>query len=205
MFLPENNTKYPLVPLNPTASPFFPLKESFLKCPTNPKYHPSKTRPSRTLYTQPSRTHYTRSPSVVNKQTHKNKKTHRQHKQHDRHGQRGHKHTAKEPHVQRRKMPTDIIQTQYKKSHRNKFNNLTTKPDVYAVTRPLTTHQHIKKLKRTPNHKKKYGKSPIRSRSISDQQQPEKTSSHHFIRQNHQDQTPVAIGPQITLTQSPTR
>jgi hypothetical protein len=41
VFLPENNTKYPSVPLNPAdASPFFPLKEPFHKCPTNPKYHP---------------------------------------------------------------------------------------------------------------------------------------------------------------------
>ena len=203
MFLPENNTRYPLVSLNPTASPFFPLQEPFLKCPTNPKYHPSKTRPSRTLYTPPSSTHYKRSPSVTNKQTHKNKKTHRQHKQHDLHGQRGHKNTAKEPHVQRRKMHTDIIQTQYKNSHRNKFNNLKTKPDVSAVTRPLKTHQHIKKLKKTQKRKKKYEKSPMRSQTISDQQQPEKRSSHHFIRQNHQDQNPVAIGPQITTNQNP--
>ncbi len=76
VFLPENNTKYPYVPLNPTASPFFPLKQPFLKSPTNPKYHPSKTRPSRTLYTPPSHTHYTRPPSVANIQTHKNKKLH---------------------------------------------------------------------------------------------------------------------------------
>jgi hypothetical protein len=78
------------------------------------------------------------------------------------------------------------------------------KPDVSAVTRSLTTHQHIKKLKKTPKHKKKYGKSPIRSQTISDQPQLEKTSSHHFIRRNHQDQTSVAIGPQITTNQNPT-
>jgi hypothetical protein len=139
VFLPENNTTYPYVPLNPTASSFFPLKQPFLQSPTNPKYHPSKTRPSRTLYTPPSHTHYTRPPSVANIQTHKNKKPHRQHKGHNHHGQRGHKHTAKEPHVQRRKMHTDTIQTHCQKSHQNKFNKMKTKPDVSAVTRPLTT------------------------------------------------------------------
>jgi hypothetical protein len=59
-------------------------------------------------------------------------------------------------------------------------------------------------LKTTQKHKKKYEKSPIRAQIISDKPQPEKTSSHHFIRRNHQNQTSVAIGPQIPTNQNPT-
>jgi hypothetical protein len=43
-------------------------------------------------------------------------------------------------------MHTNTKQTHCQKSRRNKFNTTKAKPDVSAVTRPLTTHLHIKKV-----------------------------------------------------------
>jgi hypothetical protein len=66
VFLPENITKSPSFSLNPTASPFFPLEQPSHKRLPTPRYHPSKARPSRTLYTAHSNTHSNKTPSIVN-------------------------------------------------------------------------------------------------------------------------------------------